>query len=325
MGSKFSKTKRKDSAPPLSLTERDVVVVKALYRFTILTGDQLYKLAGGGKDGFRKRLRRLYDAGYVTRPAIQNELFRYGDTRPTVYTLGQGGADYLREFLGYRISRSIDWERNARERKGLVGQRHVLHDLGANGAVIALQSALEALEGVSVLSPEEIVAQSPEWTQKAKNPFSLPSSFIWDDGRQYERNVIPDGVLAYIDTRHEEPIKAMLFVEYDQEMDIKRSDPRQSSIKQKVASYSSIFKDKRIKERFGFDHFRVLFITTGSAKRVEKMVEGCASYRSSQVRGAPPYVFFFSTSADFEAADNPLVKVWCDGDGESKNITSLSL
>lgn len=173
------------------------------------------------------------------------------------------------------------------------------------------------------MTPDELIAQSPAWTQKAHAPFSIPAQFTWIDKTQHKRNVIPDGVVSYIDNRLEKPVKAMLFVEYDQDMDVNKKDPKQASIQQKIACYSAMFKDNTVKTRFGFDAFRVLFITTASPAHLETMIECCQSYRSTIVKGVPPYSFFFSTRKGFDAAKNPLDKFWRDGDGLHKNITRL--
>ncbi len=323
MGRHYSKTKRKAKPQTVMLTDRDVVVIEALFRFVILSTDQLFQLAGGGRDGFRKRMRLLYDAGFVARPSIQNELFRYGAKRPTIYTLGKEGAEYLKVVCGLAVPTGIDWERKARDRKGMRGQFKVLHDLGANGAVISLNAALSAVEGIVTLSPDELVKQSPDWTQKAKFPFSIPTRFKWVDGRQHDRTVIPDGMVAYIDHRMEAPVKALLFIEFDQEMDVNRSDVTQSSIRQKIACYSSMFKDNTVKKRFGFDAFRVLFVTSGSSKHLQTMCECCQEYRTKTVRDVPAFPFFFSTVNDLDSAENPLSNFWRDGGGVYKGIIRL--
>lgn len=191
-------------------------------------------------------------------------------------------------------------------------RRHV-YSIGSTGAG----------KGVTTFLPNEVVAQSPEWTQKAKFPFSIPTRFIWVDGSQHERTVIPDGVVAYEDHRLEQPVRALLFIEFDQEMDVNRSDVTQSSIRQKIACYSSMFKDNTIKKRFGFDAFRVLFISTGNPKHLSTMIECCQEYRTKTVRKVPPYPFFFSNVDAFDAAENPLTGCWRDGDGAPKGITRV--
>ena len=75
MTKRASRTKRKTDPKSIMLTDRDVVVIEALFQYVILTTDHLYQLAGGGHDGFKRRMRFLYDAGYVARPSVQNELF----------------------------------------------------------------------------------------------------------------------------------------------------------------------------------------------------------------------------------------------------------
>lgn len=150
MGTHASRTERKTDPNHINITERDVLVFLALHRFVILETVHLHAIVGGGRDGFRKRLRRLYDHGYVARPQIQNQLFRYADKRPTIYTLGKEGAEFLRVVKNLPIPENINWERKAQDRHGLRGQFKIHHDLGANGAVIALENALRAIKDVSV-------------------------------------------------------------------------------------------------------------------------------------------------------------------------------
>ena len=320
MGKQYPLTKRKSDPQTIRLTDRDVAMLKALYAYTLLSTNLLFLVVGGGRDGLRKRLRLLFDNGYVARPPIQNDLFRYGDERPMVYTLGKQGAEYLRVVCDMPLLVNVDWERKARDRKGLRGQFKLLHDLRANEVHLRLKAAMSDCQGIECLTPDEIIEQAPESTQKAARPFSIPTRFTWADGTLHERNVIPDGVLGVIDTRSGTPVTSLLFIELDQEMDIKRSDPRQSSIVQKVASYSAMLKAQTVKQRFGFEHFRVLFVTTGSQSHMEYMVAACAEYRGAFAHKIPPYPFFFSTFAGLRAAPDMLSDVWCDGAGKSKPL-----
>lgn len=322
MGQKFSRTERNQDAAPVQITDRDQIVLEALLRFTLLTGEQLHQLAGGGAAGFRRRLRRLYDSGYVFRPPLRNTLFRYSTKRPMIYTLGRNGADFLRLECGIEVPKT-NFERNAKERHGFRGQFQLLHDLGANGVVIDIEQALSGIGDVEVLSPSQVLEKSPEWTQKANKPFSFPTRFMWTNDRQYDRRVIPDGFVCYVDRRFEKPLKIMLCVEFDQKMSIKRSDPTQASIVQKIACYSAIFQKQMVKERFGFDAFRVLFVTTGEPMHLQKMLSQCQEYRKSQSAKIPPYPFYFTTESAFADASNVLDQIWFDGDAKKQSITRL--
>ena len=230
MAMRIRRTERRQDPKPVRLTDRDEAILLSLYRFNMLTIDQVHQLVGGSRQGVQRRLRLLLDAGYITRPEIQTDIFRYGDKRPTVQCLGNQGADFLRLEHGLKIPKTINWDRKAKDRLGVRGGFIMRHDIGANGAVIALQKALEALEGVEVLTAAQIVAQAPEPTQKAKEPYSIPTQFKWVDGSMNKRNAKPDGVLGYVDRRNADPIRAVLFVEYDQRMNINKTDPQQPSI-----------------------------------------------------------------------------------------------
>jgi len=306
---------RKTSLSSIQLTKRDVEIFKALHRFTVLTTEQIVALVGGGPVNVGKRLRILFDHGYLARPAVQQDMFRYAEKRPLISALGSKGAQYLREVEGYILPPTVNWDRKANSRGGIRGEVKLRHDIGANSVVIALEQALRGIEGLEVCNEAEILKQAPEGTKKASKPFSIPCRYTWTDGAVYERNVIPDGTLAYIDTRHEKPIRAMLFIEYDREMDVRRSNPRDSSILQKIACYSALHLAQTPKQRFGFDYFRVLFVTTGSETHLGTMVEACKDYREGHFKKIPPYPFYFATREDFDMVEIPVSDLWVDGSG----------
>jgi hypothetical protein len=107
------------------INERDKEILRHLYRTRLLTTEQLGALVVPGTpgvpQGLVRRLRRLYDAGFVDRPRQQtHHLFdvengRYQGLRPLVYGLGTRGAEVVAaEHEDARAGR-LRWEKRNRE------------------------------------------------------------------------------------------------------------------------------------------------------------------------------------------------------------------
>ena len=80
----------------IELTDRDVSIIRALEHHRFLTTDHLMVLTDTvSRQGITRRLRELFDAGYVDRPKAQILTMAYAEKRPMVYALGNAGADLL--------------------------------------------------------------------------------------------------------------------------------------------------------------------------------------------------------------------------------------
>lgn len=111
--------------PTPELTERDRAIFRHCHRCRLLSFDQLAALEGlpdGDNQGLRRRLRDLYDAGYLDRPRQQlhhafREDRRYAGTHPLVYALGTKGAGVVADELqDARVAR-LNWEKKNRQIK----------------------------------------------------------------------------------------------------------------------------------------------------------------------------------------------------------------
>ena len=91
--------RQKTNLPPLTLTERDLFILKLLDEYRFLNTPQIQALTGGSKHNVSNRLMRLFQHGYVDRPAHQREL-RIDGYRHLVHALSQQGAALLSKRLG---------------------------------------------------------------------------------------------------------------------------------------------------------------------------------------------------------------------------------
>ena len=163
---KHKKTRRsrfkrdKDEAKkPFVFTSRDYEVLKHLYNARSLTSQQLWDLVceteSRGTKGSRallRRLRRLYDHGYIDR--LYNQQFHVFDPRSQgeagrqdfVYALGNEGARLLAQGAGDVLIQMRDFSENNREIKW----PQIQHSLMISQAYVALQCAAKLAPNMQI-------------------------------------------------------------------------------------------------------------------------------------------------------------------------------
>ena len=104
MQKRLPKSRRAPEAiAPSSLTERDLVIVRAIARYRFLSTSMLVKLAGGNEDVTHRHLQSLYHLGIASRLTIP----RLGQRGEFIYFLDNASA--LRD-LAPRLGIDINWE-----------------------------------------------------------------------------------------------------------------------------------------------------------------------------------------------------------------------
>ncbi len=309
---------------PIAITQTDEALFKALYDYDILSVEHLCaELQKPSTQYMRKRLKVLYDHGYVARPPIQDKIYSHRTgtgSRPLVHSLGQRGAVYLQEKFGH-VLKTTNWDDKARNRSGQRGESIFEHDLGANGVLIDLRKAYDTLDDVTVLGPKQIIDRSPNNTTLMDKPFSLPVKYIWPtENKMHTRNVIPDGVFVYDVDREEVNGSWMVFLEYDNDtMPLKRTRGDHTSIQQKIAAYIGLHKSGLVKQRFGVNRFQVMFVTTGTALHRAGMGGTAKEYIESIRDPVPESLFNFTTLGEIEE-QSILEKIWVSAEGRFKKI-----
>jgi hypothetical protein len=185
-----------------ALQPRDVALLRGLWRYKVLTAPQLLELwwpARSARAG-QRRLRRLFDAGYVERfrPITRRGSF------PWTYHLGLDGHRLLQQH-------GIIAPRQRFALRRVYDYGHVLHDLQLNAWVLAyrrtLGSALLAWEGEIDIEPPrqpqrgQVVGLEHDWTAKGLR-------------EPQPRLLRPDAVLD-IDRHDGKPSARIFLIEYD--------------------------------------------------------------------------------------------------------------
>jgi hypothetical protein len=301
----------------IELTERDRLIISSVYRFRFLTTDQLQVITNTkGRRVFNRRLKELFDAKLLDRPKLQHTLYSHSVKRPLVHALGNEGAKLIEQLHGISLPSSVRWtDKNNKIKK----PEYIQHALGVADVVISLEQQLSNLPNeVSYSNQNEVIALSPARPGKRINPLSLPTSYRWwTSGDRVTRSTVADAVFAFTDDRGEKTKQGLLFVEYDgNTMPVVRRTPSQSSIIQKMLGYADARDRKLQKKYFGYNNFRVLFVTRDRDRRIASMQEAWEQHAAHLI---PAGAFLFADYDDL-IKHSPLGNIWTNAKGERANL-----
>lgn len=298
----------------LDLTERDKHIIRAAYRYRLITTDQIQMFTNSSdRHSLNSRLRLLWGANYLDRPDIQKELFAYKDKRPTVHALGQRGADWLSTNHGIRFPTGKGWKTANK----LKSSSYIEHRLGVSDTMFTFEQELQNLDGHRFIDRDEVILLSPETTHRLKDPYSLPTRIVTTKGQRSNRATKPDYTFAVGDLRGEKERRALLFLEWDNSTeDFVKTDPEQSSILGKYLRYADVYQRKLHADFYGFKNFRVLFPVNGESDRVAKMI---ATYQAHVADKCPAGTFLHATVSDIKM-QGILAPIWITGKSERVSI-----
>ena len=305
---KKSRLKR-GKAKPIELTPRDKVILLSLYKYRFLSTDHLQALTDTqSRWGMNKRLRLLYDHKYIDKPKAQRALFSHAEKRPTIYALGNKGADTLAHQFNIPMPQSVYWtEKNRRVR-----EKHIEHTLGISDFMVSVEMVCKQAGNIRLMDRDEILARSPEQTKRVEYPFRWKTN-IMHGGQRHEIAIVPDYVFGlHYEDKPEGKNRSFFFVEIDRgTMPIVRRDIKQTSFLRKMQSYEDSWKNKLPKQRFDINAFRVLTLTT-SNDRIQTMLE---AYKT-ELNQVPAGVFLFAV----KSADLMTKRIWVNGVGKQVDL-----
>lgn len=256
-----------EDAPQFKITERDTELMRqtAVHRF--LRSGHLVSLVGGSRQQALRRLQLLYHHAYLERPRCQIDYFQQGGSREVVYGLGSRGAAHLRRRLNLPFDR-MDWSGKNRS----VGRLFLEHALMVSDFMVSLELACRARGDVRLLQGGDLPL--PDALRGRRDPFCWTVSV----GGGRKLGVVPDRVFAL---EHPDSLGVMQRVIYLLEADrstmpVVREKMERSSIHRKLLAYEATWRQRVHESRFGWNRFRVLFVTTSRA-RVESMLQACRS------------------------------------------------
>lgn len=298
---RLPKFKRVTPVAALELTARDHEILRFVHRHRFLRSNQIVSLLGAKPQPLLRRLQRLYHHGYLERPRSQLDYYQKGGSRPIVYGLGNKGGTLLKQELGESF-RQLSWG----EKNRAVGRIFLEHALLVSEVMVALELACRK-SGVRLLSEIELALPS------TRRPLHWRVQL--DSRRQL--GVVPDRVLALeYEDQDSNPARAYFILEADRgTMPVKRHNLAQTSFYRKLLAYEATWSQDIHRRRFGFHRFRVLAVTSSTA-RVESLVEACSELK----RGHG--LFLFAHRSVLEHPDILFAPIWQSGRG-GENATLL--
>jgi hypothetical protein len=291
---------------PMQLTERDLQLLAHVGQARFRSSAQLALLDGGSEQKVLRRLRVLFDHGYLDRPKAQLASMLIGGQRKMVYGLAPKGARALREH-GYRLNGAGDFtEKNKR-----AGAIFIEHTLAIAEFMTALELSCRGRSDVELVREREIIAEAPEATRRAREPLR------WVVRPERKRNevwsVVPDGMFAL---SFADGTASYFLFEIDRgTIPIVRSSFDHRSIARKLDIYYQGWRAGRHVEQFGVKQLRVLFVTE-SPERVKNMLR--ALDQVTDGRGSN--LFLFIDRPTLAAAD-PLEVEWVSGKRQAVKLT----
>ena len=301
------------------LQERDIEIIKQVYKHRFLNSEHIKTLIEGSNQGILRRLQALYHNQYLDRPREQIQPYRSG-SQAMIYGIGNKGADLLAQ--DFNIPRAkIDWTSKNRN----VQTFFLNHTLSIADFMVCLELACEQVKNIKIIEPEEILARSPKETQSGVNSYSLKiqtTRTVRGKQKNFNIGLIPDKVFGIHFTN--EPAgrnKAYFFLEADRStMPVERKNLLRTSFYKKLLCYylASSMKEDIFKKTFGFKHARVLTVTK-SNERIKNMIKANQKV-DERGKGLRMLLFTQASSFSLDQANKVLEKIWRNGRDE---LTSL--
>jgi len=267
--------RQKTNLPPLTLTKRDLCILQLLDEYRFLNTPQIQALVGGSKHNVSERLLRLFQHGYLDRPAHQREL-RTDGYRHLVHALSQQGAALLAERLGDESYVSHHLAENNKTTKRI----HLAHTLMVSQFRACLTLACHAHADFTLVSWE-----TPE---RALMRFLIAGQRM---------PVIPDAYFVLADS---DGHAAHFYLEAD------RGTMTQKRFLRKLQAY---WRFRHIDSDLLFPRsFRVVTIAT-SQKRMENLVV-TAKHADSKRKGSLMFYFAAEDAYTLQRPEAVLDYIW---------------
>jgi hypothetical protein len=275
--SKFSKFVRPQTPSRGIITDRDPDIIEVVLRYRFSPTSELVRLVGGNEDVVQRRLRKLWEWGFINRfafPGIRthSEFIYYLDS--------QASLDLLSERRGLEIHRQMREElQNNREKDYASAATRGQHmQLGFLKHALMISRMHFLLEMGCRKSAGRIeLATWSQGAELARRKVELPkvasarhgNQYVWEERDETERvPVEPDALFSLRFTDRPEEQLAHFFFEAD------RGTMVASDMLKKLRGYYHLIKrQKRHAEMFGVHPVRSVLIETTSEQRGKRLME----------------------------------------------------
>lgn len=307
MASRRKRFERSVMPPPMQLTQRDLRLLAFVGQSRFRSSAHLALLDAGSEQKVLRRLRALFDHGYLDRPKQQLATLLAEGPRKMVYALAPKGARALREYGSYLNGAGDFTEKNKR-----AGSIFIEHTLAIADFMTSLELSCRAHTDVELIREPDIIASAPEKTRLAREP--LRWVVRAPEARNELWSVVPDGLFAL---SFADCTAAYFLLEIDRgTIPIVRNSHDHRSISRKLEIYFQGWRAHRHVEQLGVKQLRVLFVTE-SAERVRNMLSAV-----DQVTGGKGSNFFLFIDRPTLAAADPLEVEWVSGKRTAVKLTN---
>lgn len=263
----------------LELSPRDMDILKSVYTYRFLTSTQLTKMFFTSKSFADRRLRRLYDHGFldrIQRPVTEGK-------SELLYALWTEGARFLSR--KFQISKEeLGWSKS----KNRVGGEFLEHELEVTRFRLTLEEAFKHNPSYSL----------KEWRNKEELKLKKGSISYGEKIRERGKSIvlIPDAYFVL----HTPKGTAHFFLEID-----RYTETASKVFKRKMKGYRMYFERGLFRDRFGGRNFRVLTVTTNGTrlKSITKVT-----------RELGLGIMYWFTTSDVITPETIFGKIWIRGD-----------
>lgn len=293
--------KRQKPETPMTITSRDLDIVETVWRYRCIDAVDIAALVGGSAVVVNRRLRLLFDNGYLDRPVVQIQWQVQRNNPPLVYLLGRSGARLLEDY-GRAANLPSDWTAKNHSLK----PGSILH----MNAIAGVMVAFERLGKGRFIREETLLDDNGK-----RKPLTWAVEIIHDGARDDVR-ISPDHAFG---VRHEGRA-AYFFLEADRSsMPLVRRNEKQSSILEKLEAYVATIEGEIHKSRYNMHAFRVLFsvLTLGRLQNMLAVVKDHipAKYHRN---------FLFAVADELRKEGVEAYQFW-NGRGERTGLLSSSM
>ncbi len=321
-----SRYKRRVTDKSLCFTERDFVILYALYKYHLLTTHQLVAIHQGSEQKTRWRLRELFDSGYVERFHTKTDMTMPG-SEPVVYALTDRGADWLsahRSDIERQVARYN--ERNARRSLLSIPHTLMVAEVMLNFELACYYRPVDA----TFISQQDMLGRAPEVTRNRRSPTHW-NNCVFIKGEKFVIGNNPDQVFGVVDKQRPEGRNTLyFFLEADRATETVRPTTThldKATIYKKLVGYYHTHLQKVHHGVFGdwMRNFRVLWVidSQGKARDGKTRLDNFLEVATEVTSGAIPDLFLFTTTEALKAGGgNALTHTWVNAKGEGRQILS---
>ena len=306
---------QRDHSVSLKLTERDIEIIKWVYRHRFLSSEHIISVVEGSRQGLLRRLSLLYHAGYLDRPQRQKVVF--GNNHSLVYGLGSRGASLIASEYDLPVA-TVGWSRKNREAKEIFLE----HTLMVSKILTVFRLACEKRNEIDFIEPEQLIKR------RQKPPTIKTHALSWrvnikrgeyGQNRKLSFNMIPDSIFGFRVTGPNKIGETYFFLEADRAtMPIKRTNFFRSSFYKKMVGYMASYRNGLFSNYFGIKKVRVLTVTK-SEERIKNMIQVNKELHKIG-HGYSLFLFAMSQNFEIQRLEKIFRQIWINGQGKNCSL-----